>query len=71
MTIQTSAIMRAETEIELDNQALLEGIRLRAYELYELRGRENGHDLEDWLRAESELLGPLLKLEERSSKDAA
>lgn len=23
-----------------------------AYGLYELRGRENGHDLEDWLKAE-------------------
>jgi hypothetical protein len=30
-------------------------IRCRAYELYEQRGREDGHDLEDWLRAESEL----------------
>jgi DUF2934 family protein len=30
-------------------------IRERAYELYELRGREDGHDLEDWLRAEEEL----------------
>ena len=23
-----------------------------AYELYEQRGREDGHDLEDWLKAE-------------------
>lgn len=30
-------------------------IRLRAYELYEQRGRENGHDMEDWLQAEVEL----------------
>ncbi len=30
-------------------------IRLRAYELYEQRGRENGHDMEDWLQAETEL----------------
>jgi hypothetical protein len=34
---------------------LQERIRLRAYELYEQRGREDGHDLEDWLRAESEV----------------
>ncbi|HXT12606.1 MAG TPA: DUF2934 domain-containing protein [Candidatus Angelobacter sp.] len=27
----------------------------RAYELYEARGREPGHELEDWLRAEQEL----------------
>ena len=30
-------------------------IRLRAYEIYEQRGRTAGHDVEDWLRAESEL----------------
>ena len=27
----------------------------RAYELYESRGREGGHELEDWLAAEREL----------------
>jgi hypothetical protein len=27
----------------------------RAYEIYELRGREDGHDLDDWLRAETEV----------------
>lgn len=28
----------------------------RAYELYFNRGREDGHALEDWLRAETEVL---------------
>ena len=28
-----------------------------AYELYEQRGRQEGQDLEDWLNAESQLLG--------------
>ncbi len=28
-----------------------------AYELYEQRGRTDGHDLEDWLRAEEILRG--------------
>jgi len=32
-------------------------IRQRAYEIYDLRGREDGHDLDDWLTAESEVLG--------------
>ena len=32
-----------------------ERIRLRAYELYEQRGRRDGHAVEDWLRAEAEL----------------
>lgn len=30
-------------------------VRLRAYELYEQRGRHDGHDLDDWLAAESEV----------------
>jgi len=28
----------------------------RAYELFQQRGREMGHDLDDWLRAEHELM---------------
>ncbi len=32
-------------------------IRMRAYELYLQRGREDGHDEEDWLRAEIEMAG--------------
>jgi hypothetical protein len=32
-----------------------EQVRRRAYELYEARGKEDGHDVEDWLRAESEV----------------
>jgi HSP20 family molecular chaperone IbpA len=35
------------------------GVARRAYELYESRGRQDGHDLEDWCRAESELLHSL------------
>ena len=30
-------------------------IRQRVYEMYELRGREDGHDLDDWLIAESDV----------------
>jgi hypothetical protein len=30
-------------------------IRKRAYEFFEARGCEPGHDLEDWLRAELEI----------------
>ena len=36
-------------------QELEHQIRLRAYELYEARGREDGHDLEDWFRAKEEI----------------
>ncbi len=34
-----------------------EYIRLRAYHFFEERGYEHGHDVEDWLRAEAEILG--------------
>jgi hypothetical protein len=37
-------------ELELEDQ-----IRLHAYELYEARGQEDGHELEDWLRAQEEV----------------
>lgn len=40
---------------------LEEEIRRCAYELYEARGRENGHDLDDWLRAEAEITGTAVK----------
>jgi hypothetical protein len=33
----------------------LEKIRQRAYELYEARGREDGHEVEDWVQAEAEV----------------
>ena len=32
-----------------------EEIEVRAYEIYEERGREDGHDVEHWLVAEGEL----------------
>ena len=32
-------------------------IRERAFELFVERGRESGHELEDWLQAESEITG--------------
>jgi len=38
-----------------------EQIRRRAYELYEARGREHGHDWEDWFRAESAIKGKAAK----------
>ena len=41
---------------------LEEEIRRCAYELYDERGREDGHDLDDWLRAEAEITGTAVKL---------
>ena len=32
-------------------------IRERAYQLFEERGYEHGHELDDWLQAEAEIVG--------------
>jgi len=34
-----------------------ENVRARAYELYEVRGKIDGHAEEEWLQAESEVAG--------------
>jgi len=43
-------------QITREEQDLTEQIRQRAYELYELRGWADGHELDDWLLAESQLI---------------
>ncbi len=35
---------------------LFEAVKMKAYELYEKRGRQHGMDLNDWLMAERELI---------------
>jgi HSP20 family molecular chaperone IbpA len=42
-----------------DMQTAQLAIARRAYELFETRNREHGHDWEDWFQAESELLRPV------------
>src|SRR5581483_9097828 len=36
-----------------------QSVARRAYDFFELRGRELGHELEDWFRAESEMQRPV------------
>ena len=43
------------TSVTSEPQELEHQILLRAQELYEARGREDGHELDDWLRAEEEI----------------
>jgi hypothetical protein len=50
----------APTMAKAENQTeptpeMMEQIRARAHELFEQRGREEGHDVEDWLQAEAEV----------------
>lgn len=40
---------------DLPHSTREQDIRDRAYEIYLQRGRQPGHELEDWLRAEREL----------------
>ena len=42
------------TKVTQPTPDLQEQIRLRAYGLYEQRGRDEGHEIDDWLQAESE-----------------
>ena len=37
-------------------EELKDTIAVRAYEIYTQRGGENGKDVEDWIRAEQELI---------------
>ena len=50
---KASASVQHESPVRTIN--IEDEIRRRAYELYEQRGREDGHDVEDWRRAEKEI----------------
>ena len=43
-------------KVEVNPQEVENEIRCRAYEIYEERGKEDGRDLDDWLRAEDEII---------------
>ena len=48
--------VRSATETQASTE-LEQQIQCRAYELYEERGMAAGYELEDWLQAETEVLG--------------
>jgi hypothetical protein len=41
----------------MEHEPRHDDVERRAYELYEQRGREDGHDWDDWLEAEREIRG--------------
>jgi hypothetical protein len=45
-----------ETSVRQHSGNLEEAVRFRAYQLFLQRGGRHGHDLEDWLRAEGEIV---------------
>ena len=53
--MSTDVAKKSPTVVTSDPQDLEHQIRLRAYELYEARSGEDGHEVEDWLRAEEEI----------------
>ena len=53
--MDTNPPKKPPAPVTSDTQDLEFQIRQRAFELYEARGREDGHEVEDWLRAEEEL----------------
>lgn len=52
---QESPDTEAQAAPDAAEERLDEATSVRAYELYLARGGEDGHDLDDWLRAESEM----------------
>ena len=69
MTTQSAAVMqrmkgteiveRSSEEIFTQFSQMHELIARRAFKIFESNGGSPGHDLEDWFRAESELLRPV------------
>ncbi len=55
--VQTQAVPADDP----DPVQIEEKVRARAYELFEARGCEAGHELEDWLRAEEEVTGQKIR----------
>ncbi|PYX59363.1 MAG: hypothetical protein DMG76_05695 [Acidobacteria bacterium] len=53
--IVPSVPITADLQKTEDGGELQDQIRSRAYQLYEQRGRDDGHSLYDWLQAEAEL----------------
>jgi len=47
---------RQNNESGQAGQEIAERIRIRAYQLFEERGRQEGFEREDWLRAEAEVV---------------
>jgi hypothetical protein len=54
---QTSSDRTREPSNQMVGVASPDAVAIRAYEIFERRGREPGRDVDDWLRAEQELQG--------------
>ena len=55
LEMRTNRTKKTLATVVDDSPGLEDRVRQCAYELYEARGREDGHDVEDWINAESEI----------------
>jgi HSP20 family protein len=55
---ETELVKCSSEEIVDQYSQMIDVIAQRAFEIFESRGGSPGHDLEDWIRAEAELLHP-------------
>jgi hypothetical protein len=53
---KVSRVRKTEQPTQQSGQVMQELIAMRAYERYAARGYTHGHDVEDWLAAEREIL---------------
>ena len=58
-TKEPELVKHSSEEISNQFSQIYEVIARRAFDIFESRGRSPGHELEDWFRAESELLRPV------------
>jgi hypothetical protein len=56
MPVTVRAAARRTVKTDVVTRVSLHDISRGAYELFQERGCEHGHDLDDWLRAEAALL---------------
>ena len=54
--IEVDSVTRSRERQKLMLELLERKVRLRARQLYEERGKVEGRDVEDWVKAESEIL---------------
>jgi hypothetical protein len=67
----TAILQSAKSPAPNNRTDIEERIRRRAYEIYEHRGRIDGLDLDDWLQAETEIMGAHQRRKRKAARGAA
>lgn len=66
---QTESYPESLAEFWAGTDRMMKQIETRAFQLFEERGCEHGHDLDDWHKAEAELLNPIpIKIKESTKE---